>query len=48
MTVSEQKLLEEMQKTLDRLANEIDDLKKANKHGFERLDTDQFLIQAYN
>lgn len=48
MTVSQRKLLEEMQKTLDRLASEIDDLKKSNNNGFEQLDTDEFLTQAYN
>jgi len=48
MTVSEKKLLEEMQRQLDRLANEIDDLKSSKHNGFEQLDTDVFLTQAYN
>lgn len=48
MTVSEKKMIEEMQKQLDRLATEIDELKKSNNNGFEQLDTDVFLTQAYN
>ncbi len=48
MTVSEKKLIEEMQEKLDRLASEINNLKKSSHNGFEQLDTDVFLTQAYN
>lgn len=48
MTVSEKKMIEEMQKKLERLAREINDLKKSRHDGFEHLETDDFLTQAYN
>ncbi|MCM3714469.1 hypothetical protein [Halalkalibacter oceani] len=48
MTVSEKKALEEMQKKLELLATEINDLKKSSQNGFEQLDTDDLLTQAYN
>ncbi|MFC0557481.1 MULTISPECIES: hypothetical protein [Halalkalibacter] len=48
MTVSEKKMIEEMQKKLDRLANELNELKKSGHDGFEKLETDHFLTQAYN
>ncbi|TWI54444.1 hypothetical protein [Halalkalibacter nanhaiisediminis] len=48
MTVSEKKMIEEMEKKLERLASEIKDLKKASHDGFEHLETDDFLTQAYN
>ncbi len=48
MTVSEKKMIEEMQKKLDRLANELNELKKSSHEGFEKLETDDFLTQAYN
>ena len=48
MTVSEKKMIEEMQKKLDRLANELNELKKTEHDGFEKLETDHFLTQAYN
>ncbi|MBP3952394.1 hypothetical protein [Bacillus suaedae] len=48
MTVSEKKMIDEMQKKLERLASELNELKKGTREGFEPLDTDDFLTQAYN
>jgi chaperonin cofactor prefoldin len=48
MTVSEKKMIDEMQKKLERLANELNELKKSSHDGFEKLETDHFLTQAYN
>ncbi|MFC0471178.1 hypothetical protein ACFFHM_11945 [Halalkalibacter kiskunsagensis] len=48
MTVSEKKMIEEMQKKLDRLASELNELKKSGHDGFEKLETDHLLTQAYN
>ncbi|WP_227937990.1 hypothetical protein [Alkalihalobacillus deserti] len=48
MTVSEKKMIEEMQKKLDRLARELNELKRSGNDGFEKLETDHFLTQAYN
>ncbi|ARK28987.1 hypothetical protein [Halalkalibacter krulwichiae] len=48
MTVSEKKMIEDMQKKLDRLATELNELKKSSHDGFEKLETDRFLTQAYN
>ncbi len=41
-------MLDEMEKKLEHLASEINDLKKASYDGFEQLETDDFLTQAYN
>ncbi|WP_166485461.1 hypothetical protein [Halalkalibacter wakoensis] len=48
MTVSEKKMIEEMEKKLERLASELNELKKSSQSGFEKLDTDDLLTQAYN
>ncbi|WP_165763748.1 hypothetical protein [Halalkalibacter urbisdiaboli] len=48
MTVSEKKKIEDLQEKINRLSVELDELKKANRDGFEPLETDDFLIQAYN
>ncbi|WP_017729021.1 hypothetical protein [Halalkalibacterium ligniniphilum] len=48
MTVSERKMLEDMENTLERLKIEIKELKKADNNGFDRLETDDYLTEAYN
>ena len=48
MTVSEKKMIEDMQKQLDRLATELNEFKKSSHQGFELLETDQYLTEAYN
>lgn len=48
MTVTvEVKVIEDMEKQIKRLTRELKDLKK-EENGFEKLDTDVFLIEAYN
>ncbi|MCK0472448.1 MULTISPECIES: hypothetical protein [Halalkalibacter] len=48
MTVSQKRMIEDMQKELERLANELNELKSAEYEGFESVETDDFLTQAYN
>lgn len=48
MTVTiDVKVLEEMERKIERLTKELKELKKPES-GFERLDTDVCLIEAYN
>ncbi|WP_169737881.1 hypothetical protein [Alkalihalobacterium bogoriense] len=48
MTVTvEVKVLEEMQRKIERLNKELKELRK-EKDGFEPLDTDSFLTEVYN
>ncbi|WP_197276386.1 hypothetical protein [Bacillus sp. JCM 19034] len=48
MTVSQKRMIEDMQRELERLANELNELKKAKYEGFESVETDDFLTEAYN
>ncbi|WP_169823125.1 hypothetical protein [Anaerobacillus alkalilacustris] len=49
MTVTvDVKVLEEMEKQIQRLSKELNELKNPKKSGFEKLDTDEFLTEAYN
>ena len=50
MTVTvEVKVLEDMQKKIEKLSVELKELKKSNSdYGFETLDTDSFLTEVYN
>ncbi|MFN7251477.1 MAG: hypothetical protein ACK4M9_11880 [Anaerobacillus sp.] len=49
MTVSiDVKVLEEMERKIERLTRELKELKKTEVNSFERLDTDVFLTEAYN
>ncbi|WP_179295563.1 hypothetical protein [Bacillus sp. FJAT-45350] len=49
MTVTvEVKVLEEMQKKIEKLTVELRELKKVERDGFEKLDTDMFLTEVYN
>ncbi|WP_139193707.1 hemagglutinin [Anaerobacillus alkalidiazotrophicus] len=49
MTVTvDVKVLEEMEKQIQRLSKELNELKKPKNNGFEKLDTDVFLTEAYN
>lgn len=47
VTVDE-KVLEEMEKQIQRLSKELSELKQPQQDGFEKLDTDVFLTEAYN
>jgi hypothetical protein len=47
VTVDE-RVLEEMEKQIQRLSEELKELKKPQQDGFEKLDTDAFLTEAYN
>ncbi|WP_169819167.1 hypothetical protein [Anaerobacillus arseniciselenatis] len=47
VTVDE-KVLEEMEKQIERLSKELNELKKPQNVGFEKLETDQYLTEAYN
>lgn len=49
MTVTiEVKILEEMERKIERLSKELKELKKTETNSFEKLDTDVFLTEAYN
>ncbi|WP_368505657.1 hypothetical protein AB3N04_08675 [Alkalihalophilus sp. As8PL] len=48
MTVSEKKKYEDLQRKIESLTHELNELKKVDKEGFEPLETDHFLTQAYN
>ncbi len=48
MTISEKKRIEDIQEKLEQLSKELNELKRAEEHGFEPLETDDLLTQAYN
>jgi hypothetical protein len=49
MTVTvDVKVLEEMERKIERLSKELKELKKPEVNRFEKLDTDVFLTEAYN
>lgn len=48
MTVAEAKVIEDMEKKIERLTIELRELKKVQSDGFEPLDTDLFLTEVYN
>lgn len=49
MTVTiDVKVLEEMKRTIDRLSKELKGLENSKANGFEKLDTDVYLTEAYN
>ncbi|WP_198510281.1 hypothetical protein [Bacillus solitudinis] len=48
MTVSEKKMIDAMQKKIEKLTVELNELKKVNHNGFEKDETNDFLIQVYN
>lgn len=49
MTVTvDVKVLEEMKRTIDRLSKELKGLESSKVNGFEKLDTDVYLTEAYN
>ncbi|WP_198507800.1 hypothetical protein [Bacillus sp. FJAT-45037] len=48
MTVSEKKKFEDLQRKIESLTHELNQLKRMEQDGFEQLDTDAFLTQAYN
>ncbi len=49
MTVTiDVKVLEEMERKIEHLSKELKELKKPVNGGFEKLDTDVFLTEAYN
>jgi hypothetical protein len=48
MTVTQVKILEDMEKQIERLTVELKELRKVETDGFEQLDTDLFLTEVYN
>ncbi|MED3646382.1 hypothetical protein P4475_06055 [Halalkalibacterium halodurans] len=48
MTVSEKKQLDDKERMIERLKVEIKELKQSKKEGFDSLETDHFLTEAYN
>ncbi|GAF67037.1 hypothetical protein BTS2_3945 [Bacillus sp. TS-2] len=50
MTVYEKKMIEDIQEQIERLSRELNKLKESPRpvSEFERLETDDFLLQTYN
>ncbi|WYP27626.1 hypothetical protein NSQ54_05820 [Alkalihalobacillus sp. FSL W8-0930] len=48
MTISEKKQIEIMERQIEQMKSELTELKKKSNNGFELLETDELLVEAYN
>lgn len=48
MTISEKQRIETIEKQIEQMKFELTELKKKSNNGFEQLETDELLVEAYN
>ncbi|MFK3939636.1 hypothetical protein ACI2JA_19190 [Alkalihalobacillus sp. NPDC078783] len=48
MTISEKKRIELIERQIEQMKTELTELKKKSNNGFESLETDELLVEAYN
>ncbi|MGN7312177.1 hypothetical protein ACTHQ4_13875 [Alkalicoccobacillus gibsonii] len=48
MTISEKKRIEVIERQIEQMKSELTELKKKSNNGFEALETDELLVEAYN